>query len=282
MDNRHLSGHPVPAPDGAADQRGYSLVSRLATPEELLAAAQAIARSGWPVFPCEIGGKRPVVPRGFKSATTDQVCITNWWEGQHAGSNIAVPTGAPIADVADFDVRPDGMGWAAFNRLAQAGLLAGGFRIVRTPSGGLHVYFAGSGQRCGSLKGLFVDFKACAGYVLVPPSHVAGRAYEVVDSRAATGRILDWEAVKRKLRPPGPVRVWTGRGGSVAHLPDWLAEQAPGNRNAALHWAACRAAERGDQDVLAALVAAGVAAGLDEAEARRTVASAVRSVNGER
>ena len=120
MDASHLSGHPVPAPDGAAEQGVYSPVSRLATPEELLAAAQAIARGGWPVFPCEIGGKRPVVPRGFKSATTNQVCITNWWEGQHAGSNIAVPTGAPIADVADFDVRPDGMGWAAFNRLAQA------------------------------------------------------------------------------------------------------------------------------------------------------------------
>jgi hypothetical protein len=66
----------------------------------------------------------------------------------------------------------------------------------------------------------------------------------------------------------------------VDHLPDWLVEQAKGNRNASLFWAACRAAEAGDQGVLGELVAAAVQAGLDEAEAQRTVASAVRTVSG--
>jgi len=292
MDGFHLTGHQVPPPDGAAEQGGYEPVSRLVTRyeeidarnEERLSAAISIARGGWPVFPTEIGGKRPAVPRGFKSATTDLRIVADWWEGRYGGCNIAVPTGTPGPDVLDVDVRPDGSGWAAFNRLKAAGLLAGAHRMVRTPSGGLHLYFAGTGQRCGSLKSEHLDFKAWGGYALVPPSQVDGRPYEIVDDRPRTGAVLDWEACKRLLRPPSPVRkVWVGQHGRrVDHLPEWMAQQPAGNRNSALHWAACRAAEAGDEAVLAELVAAGVAAGFDEHEAQRTVASAVRSVNGER
>ena len=57
-------------------------------------------------------------------------------------------------------------GWAAFNRLKAAGLLAGAFRLVRTPSGAAaHLYFAGTDQRSGSLPGQHLDFKACGGCV---------------------------------------------------------------------------------------------------------------------
>ena len=119
---------------------------------------------------------------------------------------------------------------------------------------------------------------------LVPPSRVGGRPYEVIDERPPTGAVLDWQAVTQLLSPPGPVRVRTGgrRGGSVAHLPAWLAQQANGNRNHALFWAACRAAEAGDQDVLGELADAAVQAGLDRGEALRTIASAARRVTGER
>ena len=55
-----------------------------------------------------------------------------------------MPTGYPGADVLDVDVRPDGTGWPAFNALKRAGLLSGAFRLVRTPSGGAHLYFAGT------------------------------------------------------------------------------------------------------------------------------------------
>jgi Bifunctional DNA primase/polymerase, N-terminal len=282
MDDRHLTGHPVPAQGGAAEQGGCGQMSRLATPEEMLAAALAYAAAGWPVFPCEIGGKRPAVPRGFKAATTSRIQILNWWEGQYAGCNIGGLTGAPGPDILDVDVRADGSGWAAFNRLKRAGLLAGAFRLVRTPSGGLHVYFAGTAQRCGSLKAHHLDLKACGGYVLVPPSQVDGRPYQVTDERPPTGATFDWEAAKRMLAPPGPVRVWTGRGGSVAHLRDWVAGQGPGNRNHGLYWAAMRAAEARDQDTLLRLADAAVSAGLDEAEAHRTITSAIRRVNGGR
>ena len=171
--------------------------------DTLLAAALALTADGWPVFPTEVGGKRPVPVHGFHYAVTGAERIRAWWHGRPF--NIAVPTGHPgPADVLDVDVRPDGSGWPWFNRLKAAGLLSGAFRLVRTPSGGAHLYFAGTDQRCGRLKDLFLDFKARGGYVLVPPSQVGGRAYEVVDDRPPTGAVLDWDAVVRLLRPPRP------------------------------------------------------------------------------
>ena len=62
----------------------------------------------------------------------------------------------------------------AFHRLKRAGLLAGASAMVRTRSGGLHVYYAGTAQSCGSLTRHHLDFKAAGGYVLAPPSRVAG------------------------------------------------------------------------------------------------------------
>ena len=69
-----------------------------------------------------------------------------------------------------------GNGFAALNRLIRAGLADGAGAIVATPSGGLHLYFAGSGQRCGKLPRHHLDFRAQGGYVLAPPSQVARQA----------------------------------------------------------------------------------------------------------
>jgi hypothetical protein len=67
--------------------------------------------------------------------------------------------------------------------------------------------------------------------------------------------------------------------GSDAGLVRVVAHAAEGNRNHALHWAACRAHERGsDPALLTTLVDAAIHAGLSEAEARRTVQSASRTV----
>jgi Bifunctional DNA primase/polymerase, N-terminal len=76
------------------------------------------------------------------------------------------------ADVLDVDVRPDGDGFAAFNRLRRAGLLTGARALVRTRSGGLHVYYAGTAQPSGRLVRHFLDLKAVSGYVIAPPSFV--------------------------------------------------------------------------------------------------------------
>ena len=124
----------------------------------LLAALHYAAR-GWSVFPCWPGAKNPMTPHGFHDATTDRDTIIEWWR-RAPDANIALPTGPSSADVLDVDVRPNGNGWSALRVLVAAGLLAGAMRTVRTPSGGLHLYFLPTGQHCGRVPGRFIDLKA--------------------------------------------------------------------------------------------------------------------------
>jgi hypothetical protein len=151
-------------------------------------------------------------------------------------------------------------------------MLAGAQALVRTRSGGLHAYFTGTGQQCGRLPAHHLDFKSAGGYVLAPPSVAGGRPYELLEHRAAVGR-LDWAAARRLLTPPRlpPAGLPGQQRGDLAA---WVATLPERNRNNGLYWAACRAAESG-RDPLELLTAAMVA-GLGEAEARRTIASAAR------
>ena len=238
---------------------------------DVLGQALAYAASGWPAFPCKPGEKVPDTLRGFKDATTDPAVIRAWWQAR-PDRNLAIATGAPGPDVLDVDVKPDGSGFAAFNRLKLAGLLTGARALVRTPSGGLHAYFTGTGQPSGRLPRHFLDFKAAGGYVLAPPSAVGGRPYELLDHRQGDRR-LDWQLVRQLLEPPPK----SGNGlprkdGDVGRLAAWVAAQPEGNRNAGLYWAARRAVESGlDTDPL---TAAAVQAGLSETEAEATIRSA--------
>jgi hypothetical protein len=239
-----------------------------------LDAALRYAEAGWSVFPCKPGLKEPATPHGFKDATTDLGQIRRWWTRRLA-FNVAAPTGAPGPDVLDVDVHPGGSGFEAFNRLTRAGLLTGAKAIIRTPSGGLHVYFDGTDQANGRLPRHHLDFRGLGGYVLAPPSVVDGNPYELVDKRAAAGR-LDWRQVRELLDPPHPV-ARRPTGGDIGHLAKWVAGLAEGNRNDGLFWAACRAVEAGAAD-LSVLAAAAVLAGLSEREAWQTITSAERRV----
>ena len=237
-----------------------------------LTAALRYAQAGWPVFPCKPGIKEPATAHGCKDATTDPEQIRRWWTRCPA-FNVAVATGAPGPDALDVDVHPGGSGFEAYNRLKRAGLLAGAKAIIRTPSGGLHVYFDGTDQANGRLPRHHLDFRGRGGYVLVPPSVVDGRAYELVDKRAASGR-LDWQQVRALLAPPRSA-VPRPTGGDIGHLARWVAGLPEGNRNDGLFWAACRAVEAGAAD-LGALADAAVSAGLTEREAWQTITSAER------
>ena len=247
------------------------------TDPEPLRQALAYASAGWPVFPCKPDQKTPDTVHGFKDATTDPAVIRRWWPSSR---NVAIATGAPGPDVLDVDVKPDGSGFAAFNRLKLAALLGGARAMVRTPSGGLHVYYAGSEQGNGRLPGHHLDYRGLGGYVLAPPSVVGGKPYELLDHRGGADGRLDWSAVRRLLEPPQPPRR-PGRGAGSGALVAWVAALAEGNRNDGLFWAACRMAEADSpSEDLEQLVAAAVQAGLTEQEARRTVTSAARKAAG--
>jgi hypothetical protein len=249
--------------------------------------ATACAEYGWPVFPCQPGQKTPATPHGYLDATTDLDQVMEWFDG-HPERNLAVATGAPGPDVLDIDFRgPAASGFPALARLRDAGLLDGAFGQVRTPSGGLHVYFDGSDQRTGHLPACHVDFLALGGYVLIPPSRVDGRPYRNLEDlsgghgnlSAGRGR-LDWDAAARLLEPsrdrqrPALPHV---QGHQVDLLARWVAAQREGNRNAGLFWAANRALETSQAADLSPLAAAARQAGLTEPEITRTLDSARRT-----
>jgi hypothetical protein len=240
--------------------------------------AQAYAAHGWPVFPCQPGTKVPATTHGFLDATTDPDRIGWWWLRQPE-ANVAIATGAPGPDVLDVDQHGQaGSGFAALNRLQRAGLTGSACAVVSTPSGGMHLYFAGSSQRCGKLPRHHLDFRAQGGYVVAPPSQVGGKPYRVVRHQADTTG-LNWGAVTELLDPPREraIRPASIEPGDLSHLADWVARQPEGNRNDGLFWAACRAAEARDQAVLADLEVAARSAGLSDREITATIRSATRA-----
>jgi len=246
--------------------------------DRTLRAALAYARIGWPVFPCRPGEKAPATSHGFLDATTDPERVVCWWTAA-PGRNVAIATGAPGPDVLDVDVRPDGSGFAAFNELKRAGMTGHPRLIVRTPSGGMHAYYAGTAQRSGHLAGRHIDFRGQGGYVVAPPSAVSGRPYVVI-SRQPSEDVFDWSRARELLDPqsrPGPgAPRRVGRACDPGQLAAWVAAQPVGNRNAGLFWAASRAIEAGHADALDDLARAARAAGLTVAEAGRTIRSARR------
>jgi hypothetical protein len=177
----------------------------------VLRAALACAQKGWLVFPCHPGRKVAATSNGYRDATTDRAQVREWFAG-HPELNLAVATGAPGPDVLDVDLlglEPD-----AFHgvwHLREAGLLNGATAAIDTPSGGLHLYFEGSRRPSDQLPGWHLDLIAKGGYVLVPPSRVAGRPYTGVNIPAKQPGRLDWDAAVKLLdpsrtreRPSGP------------------------------------------------------------------------------
>ena len=252
------------------------------TDDLTLRQALSYARRGWPVFPCLEGQKVPATRHGFQDATTDEQQITGWF-GRDPGLNVAIATGAPGPDVLDVDVHgPAGNGYAALGRLHCAGLLEDAYGYVRTPSGGLHIYFTGTAQRNGHLAAHHVDFRSAGGYVLAPPSQVDGHPYLPWGTPGSDGT-LSWERVCRAL-PSQPQRQRTdprpAPGRDLDTLARWLARQPEGNRNAGLYWAANRALETDPAADLTPLADAARQAGLGDQEISKTLDSARRTGQG--
>ncbi len=256
----------------------------------LPAAAVAYVRAGLLVFPCVAGEKRPLTEHGFTEATADVNRVGRWWR-RWPQANIGLATGrAGGFDVLDIDLHPEGSGFPALGRARQAGLADGWAVLVRSPSGGVHLYFPVDPereQRSWAIPRAHVDFRGAGGYVIAPPSRITDergveRGYRLID----TGRDpqpVDAGELRRLLDPPRPhpqVRPGIGlAGGSGERLGAWLAAQPEGNRNRALFWAACRQAEAGVTEDEARLVLGSAAGrtGLGEREIDATLASAYRT-----
>ncbi len=140
-----------------------------------MAAALEWAERGFRVFPLPPNGRVPSSDWvGWpEHATTEPEKIKAWWEG--TDQNIGVcATGLLIVDI---DVKKGRAGPASWEALG------GGPETltVRTPSGGLHLYYWGAdvALSAGAL-GEGLDIRSHNSYVIAPGSVIDGVPYEVV------------------------------------------------------------------------------------------------------
>ncbi|MFZ3483897.1 phage/plasmid primase, P4 family [Sphingomonas sp. 3-13AW] len=183
----------------------------ISTASSQLEAALHFARRGWPVFPCRRSNKTPLVARdrdadgkpingtgGVSKATCDEAQIRAWW-GKWPQAMIGVSVGVAGLIVIDFDPRVDEVHdeetgevttreWTLEELKAAVEEMIGEplpvSLAVRTPSGGVHVYYRmPDGEPIGNKGSLpqHVDVRGLGGYVIVPPSHCDG------DGRNAAG-----------------------------------------------------------------------------------------------
>ncbi len=214
---------------------------------ELHRAAIEYARDGYPVFPCVVGGKTPAVVGGFKSATTDENQINEWWK-ENPDYNIGTEperSGLCVVDVEGTDL-------ANWEKLI---VQNGGVKTftTRTPRGGLHLWYEGSLPPTvkGAFNGYNIDTRGRGSYVLLPPSIVGGKEYETIDD-TPPAPLLKWitkrvDARKheKQLAPEG---IQFDVSTNIAAAKDWLSRQTPpveGERNSKTFPAACQLKDLG-------------------------------------
>ena len=173
-----------------------------------LEGALAFARRGWPVFPVS-QGKLPAVKKWEQKATTDEARIREWFGSVALGGcNFGFPPGRAGMVVIDTDrgkvrkgVTVDGEDSLREYLLDSAESIPRTFR-VRTPSGGIHRYYAASGLK--SRNGLLpaVDVKTNGGYVIIPGSQTEKGNYVIEDS-AEVAPAPAWLAAALKRKTPG-------------------------------------------------------------------------------
>jgi hypothetical protein len=259
-------------------------------PNVLYRAAQDLLRVGQPVFPCRSGladperAKTPHTKNGLHDATTDRAQVKGWWKA-YGDAAIAIPTGI-IYDVLDVDIKEGVDGRVHLPELNRLGLLDGCKRVVRTPSGGWHLYFKSApGLTNKASAHLGLDVRSKGGYVLAPPSYIETPDYsgfyeDLGETTGSTDAPLLWDLIVSALAPtdtdtkkPIPL-LPSERRASVASLREWVSVLKSGERNNGLHWAVCRCIDNKIDPH--EMVEPALLAGLGEEEVLATIGSALR------
>ncbi len=149
------------------------------------------ARRGWPIFPCEPRGNKPLTEHGLKDASANEETIRAWWT-HWPDANIGHPTGQHVV------LNVDGTkGERSLQELeVKRGTLPA--TLTAKTGKGRHLYFTPNGTRIRNSAGKLgpgLDVRGDGGYVILPPSvHARGARYH-----------------------------WAGKE-SIAPLPAWVAE----------------------------------------------------------
>jgi hypothetical protein len=232
-----------------------------------------------------------LVPHGVKDASCDPAVVAAWWR-RFPQANIGLATGHRF-DALDID-GPEGAG-ALRAVAARHGVVLPSGPLVRTGSGGWHLYLAPTGLGNPTPRGLTqVDWRGRGGYVVAPPSrHASGVRYRFLRDLATP--LSEVPAGLRALLEPAPTerpkragfRPSAGRGHpyAIAALEGEcrrVAATPPGSRqrNRTLYRAGLRlfgyvaGGLLDHSEVQERLLVAARASGLGEREATATIRSA--------
>ncbi|MET8433665.1 bifunctional DNA primase/polymerase [Streptomyces sp900116325] len=294
----------------------------------LLSAALDAAARGWHVFPLVPGDKPPAIRNWAERATTDPERITRCWS--HAPYNIGVATGPSQLVVVDLDTpkgqddlppagssRPGTSNGLAvlltlWERHDAEGLgdlvmcepfdgyceMAPATHIVKTPSGGMHLYYAAPDdaelRNTAGKLGWKIDTRAHGGYVVAAGSTITGKHVPYTTVHETVVKPLPGWIVEQlrpaPLPPQQPITVALAsdrRGKWLRAAVDGELERVTrakeGGRNKALYIASVAlgqlvaGGELGAGEVTEWLTAAAQQVGQGEREARRTIESGLRA-----
>ena len=126
------------------------------------------AINGYAVFPLQPNGKNPWTKHGFHNATTRVADVLRF----NPACNIGVATGKSSGSHGLTVVDVDLPGLSLWIDLCRHGKLPSKIPVVRTPSGGYHIWFKYHPQlRTGTNRlGRGIDIRSDGGYVVAPPS----------------------------------------------------------------------------------------------------------------
>ncbi|MCI3272125.1 bifunctional DNA primase/polymerase [Streptomyces cylindrosporus] len=234
---------------------------------------------------------------GFWAASTDLDLVRRWWR-EEPDANIGAP--CKLNGWAVVDVDPRNGGKESYQALEQRVGVLPGTTMQLTGGGGLHMLYRSPDFDLPGLGGPGIDFKH-NGYILLAPSgHSSGGRYQWAGDGSYIAPSVAWpEALlprkqRRQLLPPpratprhrfplqerrqqrpGGGRMWT-----VADLVQHVMDSHEGNRNNAFFFAACRAHELAEQNLIdlaeaeMGLLSAASAMGLTDSETRASFDSA--------
>ncbi len=163
----------------------------------------SFAAQGIPVFPCRaapeiINGRRyvaksPIPTNGYKGATTSERIIRIWAD-RHHGCLWGMPTGrATGVWVLDIDAKHGASPESLPHPLPPT-------RMVRTGSGGWHVYFAEAGLGCGTGRlPAGIDVRGNGGLVILP-----GNPGYTLESDAPVADAPEWLLALIRPKPYVP------------------------------------------------------------------------------
>jgi hypothetical protein len=181
--------------------------------------AENLARLGYVIFPIKPNEKHQPLVAWRDNSTCNLKVVRDWWEA-FPSDNIGINCEASGLLVVDLDSR-DAL--ARFNELwcrhEDHDVSQCGAPIIKTPSGGWHLYFnLPPGGHIRNRQGGGIDIRANGGMVLGPGSVIEGRTYELIDGDLELVPALPyWLAMMLTPARLAPRYYYE-------HVPDWYAK----------------------------------------------------------